>query len=208
MLRFDTRCLVWLLICFAWAGSAYAGKFNRVLSIGDSAPAWGELKGVDGRAVDLSDFTDSEAVVIVFFANRCPMSQAYTPRLNAIAADYRERGVTMVAISVSQAPADNFEAMQVRARQQKFQFEYLQDLSQGVAKRYGATCTPHAFVLNRQRRIAYMGAIDDQAKEASRVEEPYLRWALDAVLAGQRPEIAETRQVGCDIEYVAKEPAE
>lgn len=207
MRMLSSRSIVWLLVCSVWAGLADAGKFNRVLNTGDKAPTWGELKAVDGRAVDLTDFADSDVVVVVFFANRCPMSQAYTPRLNSIAADYRDRGVSIVAISVSHAAADNFEAMQVRARQQKFQFEYLQDLSQGVAKRYGATCTPHVFVLDRQRCIAYMGAIDDQAKDASRAEEPYLRWALDAVLSGKRPEIAESRQVGCDIEYVATETA-
>ncbi|OYW21229.1 MAG: hypothetical protein B7Z55_05995 [Planctomycetales bacterium 12-60-4] len=110
--------------------AAYGGKFNRVVDIGDAAPKWGELKSVDGRAFDLQDFAKSQAVVVVFFANRCPMSQVYTDRINAIAGDYRDRGVAVVAISVSHIAADNFEAMQIRARERKFRFEYAQDLSQ------------------------------------------------------------------------------
>ncbi len=184
------------------SSSAVAGKFNRVLSVGDAAPAWGELKSVDGRAFDLPDFAESKAIVVIFFANRCPMSQAATERLNAIASDFRERGVAVVAISVSQAPADNFEAMQIRARERKFRFDYAQDLSQAVARRYGATCTPHAFLLDHQRRIAYMGAMDDSPRDPADVTEPHLRNALDAILNGERPEVAETRQVGCEIEFV------
>lgn len=191
------------LLTLAPAASTFAGKFNRVLSIGDAAPVWGELKSVDGRAFDLGDFAESKAVVVVFFANRCPMSQAATERLSAIANDYRDRGVAVVAISVSQAPADGFEAMQIRAREQKFRFEYAQDLSQSVARRYGATCTPHAFLLDDRRCIAYMGAIDDSPRDPAAVTEPFLRHALDAILQGRRPEIAETRQTGCEIEYVA-----
>lgn len=179
-----------------------AGKFNRVLSVGDPAPAWGELKSVEGRVVDLTDFAEARAVVLVFFSNRCPMSQAYTPRLAALTRDYEQQGVRVVAVSVGHAAADNFEAMQVRSRTQKFPFDYAQDLSQTIARNYGATCTPHAFVLDAKRRIAYMGAIDDNARAADQVTEPYLRWALDAVLKGEQPELRETRQVGCEIEFV------
>ena len=117
--------------------------------------------------------------------------------------DFRDRKVAVVAISVSHSEADQFEAMQIRSRQQQFRFEYLQDLSQESARRFGATCTPHAFVLDRERKIAYMGAIDDNFRQPDQVAEPYLRLALDALLKGEKPEIRETRQTGCDIEFVS-----
>jgi len=190
-----------VVIFLALQATAHAAKFNRVLNIGDRAPAWGELKSIDGRAFDLADFADKSAVVVVFFANKCPVSKAYTGRLNEIAKAYRERGVTIVAVSVSQAAADDFEAMQVRAREQKFQFEYAQDLSQQIARNYGATATPQVFVLDRDRKISYMGTIDDAPQQPVKVTEPYLRWALDAALQGEPPEFRETKPVGCEIEW-------
>lgn len=195
------RSILIVVGCYlALLSTAHAAKFNRVLNVGDKAPAWGELKSVDGRAFDLTDFTDAKAVVLIFFANKCPVSKAYSARLNEIAQTYRERGVAMVAVSVSQATADDFEAMQVRAREQQFQFEYAQDLSQQIARSYGATATPQVFVLDRDRKISYMGAIDDAPQRPEKVAEPYLRWALDATLNGTPLEFRETKPVGCEIE--------
>ena len=203
MSRYLPITFLLLLIFCTWTFPVQAGKFNRVLNIGDAAPAWGDLKSVDGRALALSDFAESSAIVVVFFANRCPVSQLYSQRLSALADDFRDRKVAVVAISVSHSEADQFEAMQIRSRQQQFRFEYLQDLSQESARRFGATCTPHAFVLDRERKIAYMGAIDDNFRQPDQVAEPYLRLALDALLKGEKPEIRETRQTGCDIEFVS-----
>ena len=177
-----------------------AGKFNRVLSVGDPAPVWKDLIGVEDKRHSLAD-CKSKLVVLVFIANHCPVSAAYEERLKQLAVDYRDRDVELVAISVSQLDSDRLDKMKERGKDSKFSFPYLQDASQAIGRRYGATMTPQVFVLNAERRIAYMGALDDRWKDAAKVETPYVRAALDALLAGNKPEIRETRPVGCAIEF-------
>jgi peroxiredoxin len=185
---------------FAFASSASAGKFNRVLSVGDPAPEWKNLIGIDDKRHGLAD-CKKKLVVLVFFANHCPVAAAYEARLKQLAADYRERDVELVAISVSRLESDRLEKMKERAKDSQLPFPYLHDPSQSTGHRYGATATPQIFVLNSERRIAYMGAFDDQWKDAAKVETPYARAAIDALLAGMPPEIRETKPVGCAIEY-------
>ena len=156
--------------------------------------------GVEDKRHSLAD-CKSKLVVLVFIANHCPVSAAYEERLKQLAVDYRERDVELVAISVSQLDSDRLDKMKERGKDSKFSFPYLQDASQAIGRRYGATMTPQVFVLNAERRIAYMGAFDDQWKDAAKVETHYTRAAIDALLAGKPPEIRETRPVGCAIEY-------
>ena len=192
-----------LLVAVAFAtfeSLTWAGKFNRVLSVGDPAPAWKDLIGVDDKHHRLSD-CKTKLVVLVFIANHCPVAAAYEERLKQLAADCRGRDVELVAISVSQLDSDRLDKMKERGKDAKFSFPYLQDTSQAIGHRYGATTTPQVFVLNAERRIAYMGAFDDQWKDAAKVETHYTRAAIDALLAGKQPEIRETRPVGCAIEY-------
>ncbi len=177
-----------------------AAKFNKVLDIGKPAPAWSELLGVDGKRHSLGDLKDAKLVVVVFACNHCPVVKTYERRLIRFVDDYRDKGVEFVAISVSRQASDQLPQMKTRASDSGFNFPYLIDPSQKIAKAYGATCTPHVFVLDQQRRIAYMGKIDDHLDD-SKVTERFLRDAVDAVLAGKSPDVAETRQVGCDIEY-------
>ena len=139
-------------------------------------------------------------MVVVFACNHCPVVKTYERRLIRFVDDYRDKGVELVAISVSRQASDQLPQMKSRASGSGFNFPYLIDPSQKIAKAYGATCTPHVFVLDQQRRIAYMGKIDDHLDE-SKVTERFLRDAVDALLAGKSPDVAETRQVGCDIEY-------
>lgn len=184
----------------AFESPTLAGKFNRVLSVGDPAPVWKDLIGVEDKRHSLAD-CKSKLVVLVFIANHCPVSAAYEERLKQLAVDYRDRDVELVAISVSQLDSDRLDKMKERGKDSKFSFPYLQDASQAIGRRYGATMTPQVFVLNAERRIAYMGAFDDQWKDAAKVETHYTRAAIDALLAGKPPEIRETRPVGCAIEY-------
>lgn len=181
-----------------------AGKFNKVLNIGDAAPSWENLPGVDGKSHALSELQASKAVVVIFTCNHCPVAQAYEERFKQLTAAYRDRGVAVVAISVSRFPADDLPHMQARANEQGYNFAYLHDRSQEIGRQYGATNTPHVFVLNADRKIAYMGAFDDSWDDVDAVREPYVRLALDAVLAGRTPEITETRPIGCSIEYAPK----
>ena len=182
------------------AASLSAAKFNKVLDIGKPAPAWSELLGVDNKRHALADLKDAKLVVVVFACNHCPVVKTYERRLIRFVDDYRDKGVEFVAISVSRQASDQLPEMKTRASGSGFNFPYLIDPSQKIAKAYGATCTPHVFVLDQQRRIAYMGKIDDHLDE-SKVTERFLRDAVDALLMDKLPEVAETRQVGCDIDY-------
>ena len=184
---------------------AQAGKFNRVLSVGDAAPVWKDLIGVDGRRHNLAD-CKAKLVVFVFIVNHCPIAAACEERLKQLATDYRARDVELIAISVSQSKSDGLDKMKERAEDAKFSFLYLHDPSQVTGQRYGATATPQVFVLNADRRVSYMGALDDNGRDAAKVETHYTRAALDALLAGQPVEIRETRPVGCEIEYAAESP--
>lgn len=195
-----TACLLVGVVVLLSTSTLSAAKFNRVLDIGKPAPAWSELLGVDAKRHSLGDLKEAKLVVVVFACNHCPVVKTYERRLIRFVDDYRDKGVEFVAISVSRQASDQLPQMKRRASDSGFNFPYLIDTSQKIAKAYGATCTPHVFVLDQQRRIAYMGKIDDHLDD-SKVTERFLRDAVDALLAGKLPEVAETRQVGCDIEY-------
>lgn len=194
-----------LLFCITSSG-AVAGKFNRVLNIGDPAPDFEKLEGVDGKTRSLKDFADADALVLVFTCNHCPVAQAYEQRMNEFLKSVVGQKVRLVAINCSLEPADSLEKMKEHAAERKLQYPYLSDPSQDVGRAYGATVTPHVFVLDRNRKIAYMGAFDDNFVE-DRVEEHYVSDAVKAVLAGKTPEVTESRQKGCSIEYQFKPKA-
>lgn len=198
-IRFVAVLVVGLAALLA-AAPLTAAKFNKVLDIGKPGPAWKELLGVDDKRHSLDDLKDAKLVVVVFACNHCPVVKAYERRLIRFVDDYRDKGIEFVAISVSRQPADQLPQMKMRASDSGFNFPYLIDPSQKIARDYGATCTPHIFVLDQQRRVAYMGKIDDHLDE-SKIGEQFLRDAVDALLAGKKPEVAETRQVGCEIEF-------
>jgi peroxiredoxin len=179
---------------------SWAGKFNKVLSIGDLAPSWSDLPGVDDRPHSLADWKDAQAVVLVFICNHCPMTVAHEGRLVQLQKDYAEKGVQLVAVSVSRMETDRLDKMKERAVEKGFNFPYVYDESQKIGRDYGALATPQVFVLDANRKVAYMGAMDDGLDPAA-VKKPYLREAIDAVLSGQTPSTSETRPVGCEIEY-------
>ncbi len=173
------------------------------LSLGTTAPAFA-LTGVDEQQHTLSDYASTPVLVVIFSCNHCPYVQAWEDRLVAIQADYGERGVQLVAINSNDAaryPADSFAAMQERAREKQFNFPYLYDESQDVARAYGAQRTPEVFVFDSQRTLRYHGTIDDNYEDPAAVTMPYLRNALDAVLAGTSPEPSQTAPVGCTIKW-------
>lgn len=181
--------------------SAVAGKFNRTVDLGDAAPQWSDLPGTDGKQYSLKDFADAKYIVQVFTCNHCPCALACEDRLKSIQKKYGPRGVQVVAMNINGGPLDTMAQMQKRAKERGFNFPYLRDESQAVGAAYGASNTPHVFVLGPDRKIAYMGTIDDSVQDPSNVKKPYLLDALDALLAGQQPRLAETRPVGCSIVY-------
>jgi len=171
-------------------------------ALGAEAPQF-DLPGVDGQNHSLDSYADSGVLVLVQSCNHCPYVQAWEGRLSAIASDYADRGVRVVAVNSNDAdthPDDSFEEMQKRSREQGFTFDYLYDEPQAVAQALGAERTPEVFVYDRERRLRYHGAIDDNRDETG-VSHQYLRDALDALLADDEPAVAETPAVGCTVKW-------
>lgn len=179
---------------------AFSAEHNKVLSVGKKAPAWKDLVGVDGKRHNLEDLKKAKVVAVVFTCNTCPVAQAYEGRLIKLVKDYKAKDVEVIAINVNNIPGDKLDKMKERAKEKEFNFAYLYDPSQKIARDYGATVTPHCFVLDRERNVAYMGAVDDNQKEAE-AKKHYLRDAVDALLAGKKPAVEETKQFGCTIKY-------
>jgi peroxiredoxin len=170
--------------------------------IAQTAPKF-TLPGVDGRDHSLADYGDAPALVIVQTCNHCPYARAWESRVNAIQQDYAERGVSVVAISSNDAknhPEDSFDEMQKRAQANGLTFDYLYDEDQSIAHALGSERTPEVFVFDGDRKLVYHGAVDDNRDETA-VAANYLRDALDAVLAGTTPDIADTPAVGCTVKW-------
>lgn len=172
------------------------------VQIGDPAIDF-DLPSVRDGDVSLQDYTDRDAVVVLFTCNHCPYAQAWEDRLIQIAHDYNDQGVGFVAISSNdpeQYPADSPDAMRQRADEKNFPFPYLFDASQDVARAYGAERTPEVFVFDKEGQLRYHGAPDDSYEEAQ-MTTPYLRNALDALLAAEEVPVTETPPVGCTIKW-------
>ena len=185
--------------------SSTAGEFNPVLSIGDPAPLWKQLPGVDGRQHSLEDLKDKRLIVVVFTCNSCPVAVEYEDRIIEFARRVAgpDSKVAVVAINANTVEEDRLPKMKQRSKDKEFPFAYLFDESQQVAKAYGATFTPEFFVIDRERKIAYMGAMDDHA-DPSRVKTKHLDEAVTALLTGRRPETKETVARGCLVRYKKK----
>ena len=202
MIRF---LLASLLLALA-AAPAGAGKFNTKLNIGDAAPTWDKLDATDGKKYALADFKDKDVLVVVFTCNSCVVAEGYEERLIAFAAECNKPGskVGFVAINVNTGKDDALPAMKERASKKKFGFTYLYDPSQKTALAYGANFTPECFVLNKERKVVYMGAFDD--KPGGEPKSPYVADAVKTALPGKPASPAETSAAaGCKIKFNKKE---
>ncbi len=189
------------LLFFSFANPAVESSGSEGLSIGDVAPDF-SLKNVDGNYVSMSDYEDANGFIIIFSCNHCPFVVAYEDRYNELHEKYAPRGWHLIAINPNDpvvVPEDSFENMQKRAREKEFEFPYVFDDGQRIFPKYGATRTPHVFLLDSDRVVHYIGAIDDNHRDANQVEEKYLENAITAVERGERPNPAETRAIGCTI---------
>jgi peroxiredoxin len=194
----------WMLasaLCLV-ATPAMAGKFNAVLNIGDQAPAWSELEGVDGKRHALADLDAKDVVVVVFTCNSCPVATDYEDRILAFSKKHAgpDGKVALVAINVNTVAEDKLPKMKERAEARKFDFPYLYDESQKIGRDFGAAFTPEVFVLDRERKVVYMGGIDDNSN-ADMVKHAYLEEAVTAALSGAKPEVAEAPAIGCRVRY-------
>ncbi len=171
--------------------------------IGQEAPSFEDLEGVDGKRYSLSTFDDKQIVVLIFMANRCPTARVYTERLKSVQADYSLRAVQLIAINSDNQYFFSLEAiskMKEISQERELNFPYLKDSDQSLAKKYGALVTLHAFVLDRKRILRYRGRIDD-SRDPSKVTTHDLRNALDDILQDRPVRISETKPFACAIEY-------
>lgn len=180
-------------------------KSNAKPQIGDAAPEWKALAGTDGKQHSLSDLSAADVVVVCFTCNTCPYSVDYEDRLIALAKKYAasNASVKLVAINSNGVPVDSLENMKKRATEKQFNFDYLKDETQDVAREYGAIYTPEFYVLNRDRKIVYRGAMDDSTK-AEAVKVKYVELAVEAALSGKKTEVTTTGARGCAIRFKRK----
>ena len=201
---------LWTAVLLALCGmslaltSLEAGKFNKKLNVGDVAPVWKGLVGIDDRPHALADLEKAKIVVVAFTCNHCPVAEAYEERFIQFVKEFKPRGVEFVAINSNLIEADRPDKMKARAKEKNFNFDYLFDAAQETGRAYGAAVTPHLFVLDKDRRIAYMGAFDDTMN--ADIKHHYVQNAVEALLAGKKPEVEESRQFGCGINYEEPKP--
>jgi len=196
LLHCQILSIVLMIACSPFAG---AGEFNEVLSIGDSAPAWKDLPGTDGKTHSFSDLKEQPVVVVVFTCASCPTAADYESRIQELANTHAGQ-VAVVAICVNQIEEDKLPALTRRTKEKKLTFLYLSDQSQKIAKDYGAVFTPEFYVLDRDRKIVYMGALDDST-DAEKVTQHYVEEAIQAALAGKPARIQEVIARGCRVRY-------
>jgi peroxiredoxin len=172
--------------------------------IGDVATDF-SLKNVDGKMVSLADFSDAEGYVIIFTCNHCPYAVMYEDRIIALQEKYGNMNFPVIAINPNDPeaqPQDSYELMKERAAEKNFNFPYLFDEGQKIYPKYGATRTPHVFLLDKNRVVKYIGAIDDNPQDANSVNEKYLKNAIKALKENKNPEPATTKAIGCTIKTV------
>ncbi len=194
--------VVFLSIVALFASFADGGEHNEVLKIGDMAPAWSDLPGTDGNKHSLVELRNKKVVVVVFTCNSCPVAKDYEDRIIELA--NQSKDVAVVAINVNRVAEDSMEKMTERAKSKGYPFPYLYDETQQIAKQYGANFTPEFFVLDQDRKVVYMGGLDDSTIP-KQVKRTYVNSAIQSLLAGTKPEVTETLARGCRIRF-AREP--
>ncbi len=171
------------------------------LKVGDVAPNF-ELMGVDGEKKSLDSYEDAKGFIVIFTCNHCPYAVKYEDRIIDLHKKFAPEGFPVIAINPNDPdvqPADSFAKMKERAEEKGFPFDYLFDEGQKVYPQYGATRTPHTFVLDQDRVVKYIGAIDDNYADADAVEEHYVENAIDAIKKGKDADPNETKAIGCTI---------
>lgn len=196
------KLLPFLALCFALLSSFIARPVADGYKVGDKAADF-KLKNVDGKMVSLADNKAAKGYIVVFTCNTCPYAKAYESRIVELNKKYAPQGFPVVAINPNDpvvAPGDSYAAMQTK----KYAFPYLLDESQQVARTYGATRTPHLYVLTRKGTdfvVSYIGAIDDNSEDASAVKTKYVENAMTEIMAGKAPSTNSTKAIGCTIKW-------
>jgi peroxiredoxin len=174
--------------------------------VGDTVTDF-KLKNTDGKMVSLADYKSAKGAIVIFDCNTCPYSKIYNDRIVALNKKYASQGFPVIAINANDAqmsPGDSFDEMVAQARRKGYDFPYLVDDTQAVGKAFGASNTPHVFVLKKDSdkfTVAYIGAIDNNTRDASAATRKYVEEAVDALLAGKPVQTEKTKALGCGIRY-------
>ncbi len=174
------------------------------LKVGDKASDF-KLKNIDGKMVSLKDMPQAKGYVVVFTCNNCPYAKAYQDRIIQLDKKYKAKGYPVIAINSNDpelSPEDSYDKMVIRAKEKGYTFPYLFDQTQDVYRAYGAQKTPHTYLIQKEGTdlvVRYIGAIDDNYQDESKISQSYLSSAIDAVIAGKSPEITYTKAIGCGI---------
>lgn len=190
-----------LLFVSVFSISGFTSAVPTPYKIGDKATDF-KLKSVDGKMYGMSDYKDAKGFIVVFTCNHCPFAVKYEDRINALAKKYKSKGYVLLAINPNDPAVqaeDSYELMKVRAKEKGFAFPYLFDEGQKIYPQYGATKTPHVFLLDKNRIVKYIGAIDDNVDSANDVKEKYLENAIAALESGKKPSPETTKAIGCSI---------
>lgn len=193
-----------IILTFSFVALAVTLAFSQGYKVGDKAADF-KLKNVDGKMLSMADFADAKGFVVIFSCNHCPYVIAYEDRMIELHNKYAPKGFPVIAINPNDPevqPQDGYELMIERANEKKFPFAYLFDEGQKVYPLYGATRTPHVYLLNKKGNdliVEYIGTIDNNYKDASQVTETYLADAIDALLQNKKPSVTETKAIGCTI---------
>lgn len=161
-----------------------------------------KLKNIDDKEVMLADYKDAKGFIVIFTCNHCPYSVAYEDRIIALDKQFKPQGYPVIAINPKAYPEDSFENMKIRAADKGFTFPYLLDEGQEIYPQYGAQKTPHVYILEKTEsgnKVQYMGAIDNNYKDASQVSEPFVANAVHALLQGEKIKVTQTKAIGCSI---------
>jgi peroxiredoxin len=203
------KILPLLALCVVLLSSFVLRPAAEGYKVGDKAADF-KLKNVDGKLVSLADNKAAKGYIVVFTCNTCPFAKAYEDRIIALDKKYAPLGYPVVAINPNDAasvPGDSYAAMQKLAKDHKYTFPYLQDETQQVARTFGATRTPHLYVLKRQGAdfvVSYVGAIDDNSEDAKLVKTKYLDNAMTDIMASKPAATSTTQAIGCGIKWKKK----
>ncbi len=191
------------LAAFALAASAVLA--TGPLPLGASIPSADvKMKGVDGKDVTIGSQKQAAGTLVVFTCNHCPFAKMWESRIVQLGNTYRAKGVGVIAVNANDptvASDDSYDSMVQRAKDRGMQFPYVVDATSNVARAFGATRTPEAFLFDKDGKLVYHGTIDDNGQEPDKVEKAYLKDALDAVVAGGKVPVAETKAIGCGIKF-------
>ena len=196
-----------LVIAVLIIATAFTMGPAKGYKVGDTASDF-RLENIDGKMVSMSDYTEAKGFIIVFTCNTCPYSVANEDRIVALDKKYKTKGYPVIAINPNDPKAiegDDLSDMKVRAEEKGFTFPYLMDKGQKVYPAYGATKTPHVYILRKDGEksiVEYIGAIDNSSRDPKAVTEKFVEDAVDALLDGRKPSKTYTRAIGCSIKTV------